>query len=141
KIVPIKLAKEKNAKDYKLSKLNELGYGKLYLFFLYKIYEFYLEKLKIPKDKIRFRELGEEERAFYNKAHFDVELYIESLGGFKEVAGLHYRSDYDLSRHQQHSKERLEVLWNNKKILPHVIELSFGVDRNIFAFLDIFFKQ
>lgn len=140
KKIPIKRAKEKTMKEYKLEELSK-EYGKLYLFFLSKIYEFYVEKLKIPRDKFRFRELSKEERAFYNKAHFDIELNIESLGGFKEVAGLHYRSDYDLGRHQQHSKEKLEVFWNNKKVIPHVIELSFGVDRNIFAFLDIFFKQ
>ncbi|MEM2713882.1 MAG: glycine--tRNA ligase [Candidatus Pacearchaeota archaeon] len=140
KKLPIKLVKDKTASQHSLAELNK-SYPKLYLYFLYKIYEFYTEKIKIPREKLRFRELSEEERAFYNKAHFDIELFIESLGGFKEVGGLHYRGDYDLSRHQKHSKERLEIFWANKKIIPHVIELSFGVDRNIFAFLDIFFRQ
>ena len=138
--VKVKLAKEKIHKLYSLEQLSKY-YPKLYLYFLYKIHQFYIEKLKIPRQKFRFRELGEEERAFYNKAHFDIELDIESLGGFKEVAGLHYRSDYDLSRHQQHSKENMEIFYDGKKVMPHVIELSFGVDRNIFAFLDIFFEE
>jgi len=138
KEVKVKLANEEKEKEYKIS---ELPYPKLYLSFLYKIQEFYFEKLKIPKEKFRFRELSEEERAFYNKFHFDVEIYLDSLKGFKEVAGLHYRSDYDLGRHEKHSKESMNVLWKNKKVLPHVIELSFGVDRNIFALLDVFFKK
>ncbi|MEM1577656.1 MAG: glycine--tRNA ligase [Candidatus Pacearchaeota archaeon] len=140
KDIIVKRVNDKEAKKYKLKELAN-DYKKLYLSFMYKIQEFYLDKLKIPIEKFRFRELSEEERAFYNKAHFDIELFIETLNGFKEVAGLHYRSDYDLSRHQKFSKEKLEVLWNNKKIIPHVIELSFGVDRNIYAFLDIFFKK
>ena len=40
---------------------------------------------KIPKDKFRFRELEEKERAFYNKIHYDIELDIESLGGWKQL--------------------------------------------------------
>jgi glycyl-tRNA synthetase len=138
KEVIVKLANEEKEKAYRLSSLQ---YPKLYLSFMYKIQEFYLEKLKIPKERFRFRELGEEERAFYNKFHFDVEIFLESLNGFKEVAGLHYRSDYDLKRHEKFSKESMNVLYQNKKILPHVIELSFGVDRNIFALLDVFFKK
>ena len=140
KQVILKLAKEEKEKSYKLSEISK-HYPKLYLSFMYKIQEFYLEKLKIPKEKFRFRELSEEERAFYNKIHFDVEIFLESLNGFKEIAGLHYRSDYDLSNHENFSKESMHVLWNNKKVLPHVIELSFGVDRNIFALLDVFFRK
>lgn len=111
-----------------------------YLFLLDKMYNFYINKLMIPKQKIRFRQLGEDEKAFYNKIHFDLELELTSLGGFREVAGLHYRGDHDLLGHQKHSGMNLEVVSDGKKILPHIIEVSFGVDRNIFALLDIFYK-
>jgi len=140
KNVIVKLAKDKSAREYKLSEIAKT-YPKLYLYFLYKIQEFYLDRIQVPRERFRFRELSKEERAFYNKAHFDIEVNLESLGGFKEIAGLHYRSDYDLSRHEKHSNESMEVLWQDKKVLPHVIELSFGVDRNIFAFLDLCFKE
>ncbi|HLC55828.1 MAG TPA: His/Gly/Thr/Pro-type tRNA ligase C-terminal domain-containing protein, partial [Candidatus Nanoarchaeia archaeon] len=66
---------------------------------------------------------------------------LETLKGWKEVAGLHYRGDHDLKGHQEGSKEKLEVTVNGKKVLPHVLELSFGVDRNIWALLDLFFKE
>ena len=103
--------------------------------------KFYLEKLKIPKQKFRFRELGEKERAFYNKIHWDMELDLETLGGFKEIGGIHYRTDHDLFGHEKHSKENLHIFWNNKKFIPHVLEISLGVDRNIWALLDIFYRE
>jgi glycyl-tRNA synthetase len=33
------------------------------------------------------------------------------------------------------------IFWNNKTFIPHVIELSFGVDRNVWALLDLFYKE
>ncbi|MCL6500518.1 MAG: glycine--tRNA ligase [Candidatus Pacearchaeota archaeon] len=112
-----------------------------YAYHMALVQKFYLEKLGIPKSKFRFRELGENERAFYNKIHWDIELDLETLGGFKEVAGIHYRTDHDLLGHEKHSKEKLHVFWNNKSFIPHVLELSFGVDRNVWALLDIFYKE
>ncbi|MEK6904321.1 MAG: His/Gly/Thr/Pro-type tRNA ligase C-terminal domain-containing protein [Nanoarchaeota archaeon] len=114
---------------------------KFYVYHLAKVQQFYIDKLNIPASKFRFRELSEAERSFYNKIHFDVELNLETLGGFKEVAGVHYRETHDLGGHQKGSGEKLEVLVEGKRILPVVLELSFGVDRNIWALLDIFFKQ
>ena len=114
---------------------------KLYVYHLAKIQQFYLNILKIPKEKFRFRELNEKERAFYNKLHFDIELDLETLGGWKELGGLHFRSDYDLSKHQEGSGEKLEVNINGKKFTPNVLELSFGIDRNIWGLLDLFFHE
>ncbi len=114
---------------------------KFYAYHMAKIQQFYLDKLQIPKDKFRFRELDSNERAFYNKIHFDMELDLETLGGFKEVGGCHYRTDHDLAGHQKGSNDKLEVLSNGKKILPHVLELSFGIDRNIWSLLDINYKM
>ncbi|MEK6842238.1 MAG: aminoacyl--tRNA ligase-related protein, partial [Nanoarchaeota archaeon] len=112
---------------------------KFYLYYASKVKDFYLNVLKFPREKFRFRELGEAERAFYNKIHFDVEVFLETLGGFKEIAGVHYRTDHDLIGHSKVSGKNLEVFYDNKKILPHVLELSFGVDRNVWALLDLFY--
>lgn len=114
---------------------------KFYIYHLAKIQQFYLNILKIPKEKFRFKELSKQEKAFYNKIHFDIEIYFEISNGFKEIGGLHYRTDHDLKAHQKGSQEKLEVLINNKKIIPHVLEISFGVDRNILALLDVFYKK
>ena len=64
---------------------------------------------------------------------------LDTLGGFKEIAGIHYRSDHDLVGHSKVSGKNLEVFYDGKKILPHVLELSFGVDRNIWTLLDNFY--
>src|SRR3989304_6600255 len=50
---------------------------KFYLYYASKVQDFYLKILRIPKEKFRFRELGEGERAFYNKLHFDVEIFLD----------------------------------------------------------------
>lgn len=121
--------------------LEKFHLPQFYVYHLAKIQQFYLDVLKLPKDKFRFRELSEEERAFYNKIHWDVELHLESLGGFKEVGGCHYRTDHDLKGHQKVSKHDLSVDIDGKKIVPHVLELSFGVDRNIYALLDLAYSE
>ncbi len=117
----------------------KLKLPRFYLYYACKIQDFYLQILKIPEDRFRFRELSEKERAFYNKIHFDIEIDLDTLGGFKEVAGLHYRTDHDLKGHSEISGKNLEVFYDNKKILPHVLELSFGVDRNVWSLLDLFY--
>ena len=136
--------KKGKAKEITCDDANKkLKLPKLYIYYMYKMQSFYFDILKIPKNKFRFYELSKEEKSFYNKLHWDVQLDLEALGGFKEISGLHYRTDHDLSLHEKHSKEQLSVYLEEKKkkVLPHVIELSFGVDRNIFALLDIFFKK
>ncbi|NMC77656.1 MAG: glycine--tRNA ligase [Candidatus Methanofastidiosa archaeon] len=128
--------------DITASDLNKnYGIPKFYIYHLAKIQEFYLDKMNIPRELFRFRELSEDERAFYNKIHWDVEVYTESLGGYKEMGGLHYRTDHDLGGHQNASGERLDVNIDGKKFVPHVLELSFGVDRNFWTLLDIFYKD
>ena len=105
------------------------------------IYKFYTEILKFPKDKIRFFELNEEERAFYNKLHWDFEVELESHGGYGELCGIHYRTDYDLRSHEKLSGQKQEIFFDEKRFIPHVVELSFGVDRNIFALLELFYGE
>jgi glycyl-tRNA synthetase len=114
---------------------------KFYVYYMSKVQKFYLDTLKVPKEKFRFRELSDEEKAFYNKIHWDMELDLESLDGFKEIGGVHYRTDHDLSGHQKLSKQSQEVFFENKKFIPHVLELSFGVDRILFALLDLFYSK
>lgn len=134
--------KDKKITEIKCEEANKtLEIPKFYLYHAAKIQKFYLEKIGIDPEKFRFRELSEEERAFYNKIHFDVEVNLETLGGFKEVGGLHYRTDHDLGGHQEGSGEKLEVTINGKKFVPHVLELSFGVDRNVWVLMDNFFEE
>ena len=138
----IKFANDQTVQEIKCDKLNSSHkIPKFYIYHVAKVQEFYLDIIKVPKEKFRFRELNETERAFYNKVHFDVEVDFRTLGGFKEVGGVHYRTDHDLSGHQKTSNKNLSVNIDGKKFIPHVLELSFGVDRNVFMLLDIFFNE
>ncbi|MBI5803542.1 glycine--tRNA ligase [Candidatus Pacearchaeota archaeon] len=137
----VKNSKEEKVREVKCEELNSKNkIPKFYLFYAAKVQEFYLDVLKVPKEKFLLRELSENEKAFYNKIHFDVEVYFDTLKGFKEVGGIHYRGNHDLSGHQKTSGKNMEVFYDGKKILPHVLELSFGVDRNIWALMDLFYS-
>jgi len=118
------------------------GLPKFYVYHLAKIQQFYLEVMKIPKEKFRFYQLDDKEKAFYNKYHFDIEVDLNDHG-FYEMGGLHYRTDHDLKGHQEISKQKMEVLEEStgKKFIPHVLELSFGVDRNVYALLDLAYND
>ena len=122
--------------------LVDLGYPRFYVYHLAIIQKFYLEALAIPEEKFRCYELNDNEKAFYNKYHLDLEIDLNEHG-FTEVGGLHYRTDHDLSGHQEQSGESMEVLddTTNEKVLPHVLELSFGVDRNVYALLDLAYSD
>lgn len=114
---------------------------KFYVYHMVKMQQFYLDLLQIPRERFRFAELGEKERAFYNKIHFDIEIRTDSLGGWGEINGIHYRTDHDLKGHQAGANEKMTVNVGGERVLPHVLELSFGVDRNIWAFLDVFYEK
>ena len=137
----IKFSNKKNIQEVSCDEANKkFDLPKFYLYYIAKVHDFYLNILKIPKNKFRFRELSKQERAFYNKIHFDIEADIETLGGFKEIGGIHYRTDHDLKGHQKLSGKNIEVNIDGKKFTPHVLELSFGVDRNIWTLLDVFYN-
>ena len=113
------------------------GYPEFYVFHLVHTYRFFRDVLGHTAESIRLYEKSEKERAFYNKIQFDVEVRSESLGGFKELGAVHYRSDYDLGRHSAGSGRDLSVIaGSGQRLVPHVLELTFGVDRNLWALAD-----
>ena len=95
--------------------------------------EFY-EKTGIDVTKSRFRKLGNKEKAFYAKVAFDFE--VKTTIGWLELVACNYRSDYDLASHAKKSKEKFEVMDNEEKILPHVFEISMGIDRSLYTILE-----
>ncbi len=114
------------------------GLPEFYVYHLVHTFRFFRDVLGYPSERIRLFEKSDAERAFYNKLQFDVEVHLESLGGYKELGAVHYRGDYDLSRHSQGSGKDLSVHPTGRSpLLPHVLELTFGVDRNLWGLADL----
>jgi glycyl-tRNA synthetase len=90
--------------------------------------------LGIEKGRYRFRQLEKEELPHYSMGNVDLE--VKTSYGYIEVSGNAHRSDYDLSSHAKMSGKDLTVISNEKKVLPHVIEASIGVDRLLFSVID-----
>ncbi len=93
------------------------------------MYAFVTKSLGIKEENVRWREHTDEERSFYSKRTEDLEYNYPF--GFKELWGLAYRTNYDLSQHQKYSGKDLTIVdpYTQEKILPHVIEPAVGVDR------------
>lgn len=89
----------------------------------------WMESVGIDMSKVHELLVSDEDRAFYSKKTIDFEF--DYPFGRKELFGLAYRTDYDLGVH------KLEYIdeENATKIVPHVIEPSFGLDRAILAIL------
>lgn len=108
-------------------------HNKFVAYYLGILTEFY-EKTGIDVTKSRFRKLGDKEKAFYAEVAFDFE--VETTIGWLELVACNYRSDYDLSSHAKKSNEKFEVMDNEEKVLPHVFEISMGIDRSLYTILE-----
>ncbi len=91
--------------------------------------------LGIREENLRFHQHTDDELAHYAKKAFDIEYRFPF--GWKEFEGIHNRTDFDLSRHQEYSGKRLEYIdpASNERFVPYVIETSMGVDRTVLVLL------
>ncbi len=96
--------------------------------------EFY-EEIGIPRAKLHILDVPDGERAHYSKKTYDIEY--EFPFGIQELEGVAYRTDYDLSKHQEHSGKSLEYFnpETKERFIPHVVEPSAGCDRTALAIL------
>ena len=103
-------------------------------------YEFWKEErmkwhlsLGIPKEKFRFHD--HVKLAHYADAACDIEYDFPI--GFKELEGIHSRTDFDLSKHQEYSKKKMQYFDSeiNQNYIPYVVETSVGLDRTIMMIL------
>ncbi|MFL2983710.1 MAG: glycine--tRNA ligase [Candidatus Neomarinimicrobiota bacterium] len=97
--------------------------------------KFYFNKLGICEDKLRFHQHGENELAHYAKEAWDIEYNFPF--GWSEIEGIHNRTDYDLSRHEEFSGKSLSYFDqpNNDRFLPYIIETSAGLNRMLLTVL------
>lgn len=91
--------------------------------------------LGLPAEKIHELEVPEEDRAHYSKRTIDFEFDFPF--GKKELYGLAYRTDFDLTNHQTASGKSMEYRPKDGSapFVPHVIEPTFGVERTLMAVL------
>ncbi len=91
--------------------------------------KFFIEDLKISKDNLRHYEHPKESLAHYSKRTVDLEYKFPF--GWGEIAGVANRTDYDLKRHTEFSKQELSVFEEATKesYVPYVIEPTLGIDR------------
>jgi glycyl-tRNA synthetase len=92
-------------------------------------------------DPIHYRFHDHEKLAHYANAATDIEFHFPF--GFKELEGIHSRTDFDLSQHEKFSGKKLRYFdpETNESYIPYVIETSIGVDRMFLAVLGNSFTE
>lgn len=96
--------------------------------------------LGIPQDQYHYHD--HVKLAHYADMACDIEYNFPGWG-FKEVEGIHSRTDFDLSRHQEYSKKKLTYFDTeiNQHYVPYVIETSIGLDRTIMMVLSQAYEE
>lgn len=95
--------------------------------------------LGISREKYRFHD--HVKLAHYADAACDIEYDFPI--GFKEVEGIHSRTDFDLKSHQEFSRKKMQYFDNeiNQNYIPYVIETSIGLDRTVMMILSEAFEE
>lgn len=107
--------------------------NQIHAYWLGTFFNFFNKSVGLSWENLRIREHTKTELSHYSQATMDID-YKYSMG-YKEMMGLAYRGNYDLSKHQEYSKTKMEVFDEStkSKVIPHVIEPSFGVERFMMA--------
>ncbi len=103
------------------------------------------ESMGIPVDKLRFHD--HVKLAHYADAALDIEF--EFPFGWKELEGIHSRTDFDLKQHQEYSKKKMQYFDNDLNedgkpfgnYIPYVVETSVGLDRLVLTILSLAYAE
>jgi glycyl-tRNA synthetase len=97
--------------------------------------------LGIARERLQFHQHEPDKLAHYAKVAFDIEYAFPF--GWGEIEGIHNRTDYDLSRHEEFSGKSLKYFdeQTKEKFTPYIIETSAGASRSFMAFLIDAFRQ
>jgi glycyl-tRNA synthetase len=95
--------------------------------------------LGIPKEKFRYHD--HVKLAHYADAALDIEYAFPF--GFKELEGIHSRTDFDLKSHQEYSRKKQQYFDPevNQNYIPYVVETSVGLDRTILMVLSEAYEE
>lgn len=101
----------------------------------------WFKRIGLADKDLKEHEVPAADRAHYSKRTID--FYFDF--GFKsdEIAGLAYRTDFDLTNHSKHSGVDLSYLdpESGERFIPHVIEPTFGLDRHVFAVMSAGYEE
>jgi len=105
-----------------------------------KRWQWYLD-LGVEEKRMRWHKHLEGELAHYAKKAFDIEF--EFPFGWKEIEGIHNRTDFDLKRHIEFSGKDMSYLdpFTNERFVPYIIETSAGADRSTLVTLINGYKE
>jgi glycyl-tRNA synthetase len=108
-------------------------------------FDFWVEKRKefwlslgIPESALHFLDVPKGDLAHYSSRTIDVEYQFPfAAPGFDELEGIAHRGNYDLTKQQEHSGQKIEYYdpIENRRFLPHVIEPSTGLTRGVLALI------
>jgi glycyl-tRNA synthetase len=95
----------------------------------------YYERLGVKMDHLRWHQHGPDELAHYAKDAYDIQ-YLFPMG-WRELEGVHNRTDYDLTRHTEFSGKDMQYIdqETNERYIPYIIETSAGLTRNVLMIL------
>lgn len=115
--------------------LNEKDWEKEFRYWQDEMHAWFRDDLGFSDDDIQEVEVSAEERAHYSKRTLD--FYFKYPTGYKEIGGIAYRTDFDLKNHETASGVELKYLdpETNEKLVPHVLEPTFGLGRHVLAVL------
>ncbi|MFH0832552.1 MAG: glycine--tRNA ligase [Candidatus Aenigmatarchaeota archaeon] len=134
---------DQNGNKAKKVKIGELVKKKqmssMIAYFLAKSVHLY-SKMGIDEKKLRLRQHKDEERSFYSSDTWDVEFISDNYGKI-ELVGIADRSDYDLKKHMEFSKADMRVDFEGEKFIPHVVEVSYGIDRPLLCIMESCVKK
>ncbi len=105
-------------------------------------YNFYTQFLGYKSENLKWHQHSKEELVFYATEAWDIYYNFGEIG-FKEMEGVHNRTDYDTRQHQKFSGTDLTYFdpENNQRYLPYIVEMSLGVNRLFLSSLFEFYKE
>lgn len=101
----------------------------------------WFKRIGLNESDIHLLDVPEADRAHYSSKTYDFEYKFPI--GTKEIAGLAYRTDFDLKNHMEHSGVDLNYLDSatGQKFIPHVLEPTFGLDRHVLAVMAAGYRE